>query len=196
MNNRRARIVGLIFVATVTLPMAVSADNVDGAPADVIMQFGHTHPQPGGAANNIVAPEEVTINKGGTVTFVVNGGFHGIAIYPVSKQTVREDITEDLCQGCTLTAANNQYFVTDGKGDLIIDTGANPPSNRVDDPLDRLLSAGNGAFLVGSTPTTEGTQVQYRFEKTGRFLVICTNRGHFIIAGMFGFINVVGGDLD
>jgi len=197
MSNRRSRIVGLMFAVTVTFPMAVATDTADAAPADVIVQFGHPQPQPGGAANNVVTPEEVFVHKGGTVTFLVNGGGHGIAIYPVRKKTGQEDIAEDLCQaGCDATTANTQYVVTDRKGDVIIDTGTNPPSNRVNDPLDRLLSAGDGAFLVGSTPTTEGTQIQYRFQKKGRFPAICTNRNHFINDKMFGFINVVGGDLD
>ena len=43
---------------------------------------------------------------------------------------------------------------------------------------------------------SRATQVQYRFEKTGRYLVICINRNHFINDGMFGFVDVVGGDLD
>ena len=46
-----------------------------------------------GAANQVLVPDETTIRKGGTVTFVVNGGGHGIAIYPVSKNTTRDDIT-------------------------------------------------------------------------------------------------------
>ena len=33
---------------------------------------------------HVVVPDEVTIAKGGTVTFMVNGGGHGVAIYPVS----------------------------------------------------------------------------------------------------------------
>src|SRR5207248_9465410 len=37
----------------------------------------------------------------GTVTFVVNGGGHGITIHPVSKNTTRADIAEDLCDGAT-----------------------------------------------------------------------------------------------
>jgi len=36
--------------------------------------------------------------------------------------------------------------------------------------------------------------VQYRFTKTGRYLVICMNRGHAINDWMFGFVNVVGDD--
>ena len=34
-----------------------------------------------------LTPEEVTVTKGGQVTFQVHGGGHGIAIYEVSKDT-------------------------------------------------------------------------------------------------------------
>ena len=31
---------------------------------------------------------------------------------------------------------------------------------------------------------------RYRFEKTGRYLVLCINRVHFLNDWMFGFVNV------
>lgn len=209
MDNSRSIIVGLVLAVTLAFPMVVSADKVDGAPAAVIVQFGQLPPQDPQPASHILVPNDVAINKGGIVTFEVNGGGHGIAIYPVSKDTVREDIEEDLCQGvpgaCFAAAtvtSNLRYLVTDGKGDLIIDTDTNPPSNRVDDPTDRLLYAGGPVFFTGrpaagpNPPLAPAPVVQYRFEKTGRFLVICINRNHFINDWMFGFVDVVGGDLD
>jgi hypothetical protein len=57
-----------------------------------------------------------------------------------------------------------------------------------------MFSAGVGVFLTGSTPTRGGTEVRYRFEKSGRYLVICINRSHYINDWMFGFVNVQGGD--
>ena len=54
---------------------------------------------PDNSASHFLLPDDVTIKKGGTVTFVVNGGGHGIAIHEVNKKTTREDIAEDLCQG-------------------------------------------------------------------------------------------------
>jgi plastocyanin len=205
MNNLRSLSVGLVLAVTLAVPMAVSSDQNDGAPADVIVQFGQNQfPQSPAPANHFLDPNDVTINKGGTVTFEINGGGHGIAIYPVSSKTDREDIEEDLCQPnpavCNpqlTTTSNLQYLVTDDKDDLIIDTGTNPPSNRVNDPTDRLLYAGGPVFFTGRAATgAAAPEVQYRFEKTGRYLVICINRNHFINERMFGFVNVVGGDLD
>ena len=46
---------------------------------------------------HVVVPDDVTIAKGETVTFMVNGGGHGLAIYPVSQHTTRADIIDGLC---------------------------------------------------------------------------------------------------
>jgi len=46
-----------------------------------------------------LTPEESTIQKGGEVTFQVHGGGHGLVIYPVSKNTVRDEIGQFMCAG-------------------------------------------------------------------------------------------------
>jgi hypothetical protein len=193
--------------------LALSVVSWTGAaqiPSDVVVHFGlNQFPQPApgapAAAFHVLVPDDVTIRKGGTVTFQVNGGGHGIAIYPVSRNTRREHIEEDLCPGgpggvCTGATANIRYVITDGKGDLVIDSDVNPPENRVNYQPHRLMAAGAGSFLTGAnplaTPPVPGNQVQYRFAKTGRFLVICMNRGHSLNDWMFGFVNVVGDDDD
>jgi hypothetical protein len=55
---------------------------------------------------------------------------------------------------------------------------------------------GGRQFLNGGTvpagPTSDGQLVTYRFLKTGRYLVICMNRTHFLNDWMFGFVNVTG----
>ena len=85
------------------------ADDKDKQQAvqDATVNFGQPQPQTpdpapvAAAVTHFLMPNDVTIHKGGTVTFVVNGGGHGIAIHPVSKKTTREDIAEDLCAGAT-----------------------------------------------------------------------------------------------
>jgi len=200
MNSRMSAAVGLVLAATLAMPMAVSAEQKDTAPSSVTVQFGQNQfPQDPAPANHVLDPNEVTIAKGGTVTFEINGANHGVVIYPVSFDTTRASIEAGLCQPDAATCnpqgtatSNMEYFIMGGNGELIIDTQTNPPSNRVDDPTDRLLYGGGPVYLTGRTadgaPTT---QVQYRFEKTGRYLVICMNRGHFINDRMFGFVNVV-----
>ena len=66
-----------------------------------------------------LTPEEVTILKGGQVTFQIHGGGHAFAIYEVSKDTTRDELGQFLCAGvdpatiadpalhvCNLSAAN------------------------------------------------------------------------------------------
>jgi plastocyanin len=88
MNHRAIPLV----IAALALPILLSAETsgqgIDKVPADVVVHFGDPV-NLAGAANQVVVPDDVTIRKGGTVTFVVNGAGHGIAIYPVSKDTTR-----------------------------------------------------------------------------------------------------------
>jgi plastocyanin len=181
-------------------------DDKNKAPQDAIVNFGDPVTL-AGAGNQVLVPDDTTISKGGTITFVVNGGGHGIAIYPVSKNTTREDITQQLCMHDPVTNAcvdpafaNADHTIRDGKDNVVIVTGTNPPFLRIDDPTDRLLATstqiGNlaGAFLTGTTATATGTLMQVRFAKTGRYLAVCMNRSHYLASWMFGFISVVGDD--
>lgn len=113
---------------------------------DAVVQFGHpVHPQPPAPDHHILDPNDVTIFKGGTVTFTMNGTGHGIAIYPVSKNTTRAHIAEDLCQGgagsqspdpATCNVANATaalpYTITDGDGRVVIDIAEFPTQRQVD----------------------------------------------------------------
>ena len=167
---------------------------------DAVVHFGHQQPQPeAGFAKHILDPNDVTIYKGGTVTFMMNGTGHGIAIYPVSKNTTRTDISEDLCQGgpevcnvANMTAAQ-PYTITDGDGNVVIAVAAFPAQRLVDSAPGLLFSAGGmpGTLLTGSTLTGLGNQVKYRFAEDGRYLVICINRVHSLNDWMFGFVDVV-----
>ncbi len=164
-----------------------------------------------------LTPEEVTVDKGGQVTFQVHGGGHAMAIYEVSKNTTRDDIGQLLCAGadpstiddpaahaCNLSQANanRQHMILDGKGDVVIVAAPNTtnahPDNRVWYEPARLMSAGGVQFLNGGTTDPTGTSatggqlITYRFLKTGRYLVHCMNRVHFLNDWMFGFVNVVG----
>jgi len=256
---------GMIVAGALGLAMAVALpvigrahdkDKDNKAPMDAVVQFAHlVSPAPAagslaGTLTHFLNPDDVTIAKGGTVTFVINNGGHGLAIYPVDKKTTRDDIAEDLCQGPAGTAesdraarftvcggpqANLNYDITDAKGDLIIRSGTNVQSPRLDDPTNRLLGTsgrvrtcgpgeseptcdssvlaanGAGGFLTGNVigiPASPGpppvaavaqaigNRIVYRFNKTGRYLVICMNRAHSLNDHMFGFVNVVGADDD
>jgi len=276
MKARRFVTVVAVLISVVAAITAVRAKDGDkdqaAASQTTIVNFGQPQlqtpdPAPVGAAvTHFLDPEEVTIQKGSSITFVVNGGGHGIAIHPVSKKTTRADIAEDLCDGnnneegkdraadrraraavCNATLKNMvtvndpatgndvttqvtgtenlKYTITDAKGDLIIDTGFNLTANnsnpvvlianpRVDDPDhtarhfatsgaapagESKVTAGNpaGATVTGSNAAgAPGNRFQVRFEKVGRYLVICMQRTHSLNDHMFGFVNVVGDDDD
>jgi len=164
-----------------------------------------------------LTPEEVTIKKGGEVTFQIHGGGHGFAIYEVSKDTTRDELGQFLCRGedpatiddpafhpCNLDALNAdaRHRIRDGHNDVVIVAQPNltnvHPDNRVWSPEGRFVSAGGQQFLNGGTipagPTSNGQLITYQFLKSGRYLVICMNRVHFLNDWMFGFVNVKGGD--
>jgi len=216
-SGRTILVVAAVFSLAAAFPMAHGQDNQDKGkhtppPRDIVVEFGQAQPQSADPVDtHILTPDDATVRVDGTVTFNVNGGGHGIAIYPVSRNTTREDISEDLCQGgaglCNAATgtANNAYMVVDGHQHLIIDTDAVANQPRIDDPSHRVLSTSGsipgqpvtaGAFLVGSTPNAVGNRIQIRFTKTGRYLVVCQNRAHLINDWMFGFVNVVEKDDD
>jgi len=154
--------------------------------------------------NHHMTPEETTILKDGEVRFEAHGGGHGFAIYEVSKDTTREDIGNFLCAGFdrSLPAAQHPcetgigsagvgalnaaaaHNVADGKGDVVLMVNTNPPDAQVLSAPGRLSL--NNAFANNAFMT-------YRFLKTGRYIVFCTTRSHFLNDWMFAFVNVVGG---
>ena len=205
--NNRAGLLSLVFGITIALSVAAVIEAQSQLLSDTtVINFGPTNSTapPMSAPLHVVVPDEVTIAKGETVTFMVNGGGHGLAIYPVSEHTTREDIIDGLCHtgpGCGLPASQGAFLVKDHKGDVIIDIPADttlPPI--FDIAPGRVFGAIGGIpgpFLNGAAglalPPAQGVRFQYKFEKTGRFLVICMNRVHSISDHMFGFVNVVGG---
>ena len=228
----------LIAAAVVALPVVSFADGKDSdgnerasAAANAQVDFGVLPTAPlgplpclqtgaiGGPADpcsyklHHLTPDEVTIAKGGQVTFQVHGGGHAMAIYPVSKSTTRDGIGQFLCAGadpatiadpanlnCNGSAANANaaHNVADGRGNIVYAVTANVtnahPDNRVWSEPGRLMSAGGQQFLNGGTipagATSNGQLVSYRFLKSGRYLVICMNRTHHLNDWMFGFVNV------
>src|SRR5712691_3696811 len=110
MNSRSRIVVGAALALTVAFPTIGRADDKESKVAkDWVVNFAQPLPQGSPAAvTHFLLPDDLTIQKGDTVTFVVNGGGHGIAIHPVSKKTTRNDIAEDLCQGPAGTAENDR----------------------------------------------------------------------------------------
>lgn len=205
--NIQAGLLSLVFGITTALSWTAVIEAQNQLLANTtVMNFGpiNSSAAPRSPALHVVVPDEVTIAKGETVTFMVNGGGHGVAIYPVSEHTTRADVIDGLCTtgpGCGLAVSQGAFLVEDDKGDVIIDIPADttlPPI--FDYAPGRVFGAIGGIpgpFLNGAAglaiPPAQGVRFQYKFEKTGRFLVICMNRVHLISDHMFGFVDVVGG---
>jgi hypothetical protein len=206
MNIRHALVgvVGAVCTAVVMLPITGSAQKGDlthhhPAATDAAVDFGVLPTAPLGPAPCVqspataiggptdpcaykihhLTPEEVTIFKGGQVTFQIHGGGHAFAIYEVSKDTTRDEVGQYLCAGfdpstianpalhvCNLLAsnANAEHVVLDGHNDVVIvaanvipppvtvpPTPVPHPDNRVWYEPGRLMSAGGHQFLNGGT---------------------------------------------
>jgi plastocyanin len=171
MNRRVILAIAAACSLAVAFPLRGTAkdkdkDDVDAnvvVQHDAVVQFGQGQPQGSPAAvTHFLDPDDVTVDEGGTVTFVVNGGGHGVALYRVDKKTTRADIAADLCQGppgtaendraaratvCNAAAgtANKAYQLTDADGDVVVEVPANVANNnpRVDDQ-DRTLLGTSG----------------------------------------------------
>lgn len=138
MTHRHAT---LVIAAAFTVAMAVPAigradDKGKGKDHDnkvvaeaVVVHFGQAQPQTpdaapvGAAVTHFLTPNDVTVKKGQAVNFVVNGGGHGIAIHSVSKNTTREDIAQDLCDGAT---AENADPILDRRARAAVCNGTAP----------------------------------------------------------------------
>jgi hypothetical protein len=190
MNSRSRIVVGAVLALIVAFPTVGRADDKEKqAASGAVVHFGQPQPQTpdpapvGIAVTHFLLPDDVTIRKGGTVTFVVNGGGHGIAIHRVSKNTTRDEIAEDLCQGgandadrrgraavCNGTAKtlvnvngtnvlvtgtqNLDYSITDGKDNLIIHTGFN------------LTAANSSPVVIIDNPRVDDTEHSARLLAT------------------------------
>jgi plastocyanin len=212
MRGRSLLSVATLLFVSASVGIAVTAKDGDKDKPmpnaqEVIVDFGV--PGAAGAANHFLVPDEVDVSKGGTVVFRVNGGAHGVSVYAVDKHTSREDIQAGLCPvrtACDATFIAADHIVVDAHGDTVLQTGTNPPFQRVDD-AGRVLVATTaqtadgvpGRFHQGvpvSAATPGNEQIRIKFLKKGRYLAICMNRAHSINDWMFGFINVGGDDDD
>src|SRR5882672_3212261 len=101
MKSRSRIVFGAALALTLALPVLGRADGKDGKDNDRpakewTVNFGQPQPQAAAPvpvqATHFLTPNDLTIVKGDSVTFVVNGGMHGIAIHPVARKTTRADI--------------------------------------------------------------------------------------------------------
>ena len=108
MKSRSWIVFGAALALTVALPVighGKDGKDNDRPAKEWTVNFGQPQPQTpdpapvGAAVTHFLDPNDLTIVKGDSVNFIVNGGGHGIAIHPVAKGTTRAQIAEDLCDG-------------------------------------------------------------------------------------------------
>jgi plastocyanin len=187
-----------VVLVSAAVGTAVRAGSKDGdtdkdkavAVQNVVVDFGQPQPQGAvAAATHFLQPVggkpdgEATISKGGTVTFRVNGGGHGVSVYRVSKNTTRADIIavgspDGLCPtrsaaSCGTAFANLAHVIRDGEGEIVVDAGANPPFARVDD-AERIL-VGTAALIPDGVVNGVQTQVAGIFAQGTNAVATPTN---------------------
>ena len=133
MKSRSSIVFGAALALTLALPVIGHGKDNDRPAKEWTVHFGQPQPQTpdpapvGAAVTHFLAPNDLTIVKGDSVNFVVNGGGHGIAIHPVSKKTTRADIAEDLCDGNNNekdeTNPDNQQAIADRRARAAVCNG-------------------------------------------------------------------------
>jgi hypothetical protein len=145
---------------------------ISGPRANATVSFGQwqTSPaldrfpnvSPRTANTHEVLPNQVRIEKGGAVNFVI-GGFHEPTVYGNGTQP-------------TAINVNN----------IVPSTGTPAGVPLINDPANRVYRG-----LDPSLQTQDRVEV-VRFDAPGTYLVICAVRPHFVNDGMYGFVRVVG----
>jgi plastocyanin len=153
-----------------TAPGASLAEK-NNSPLSATVRFGNDtvgspfpppsgHDQSGHGRDNLI-PRTVVIDQGGTVTFVIGGPVHQVAIY--------KDGTTPEQVGLAGLAPKA------GCGPAPYIPGTNDP---------------NFIKVLGQPPCAGGpTTVSQKFDNPGRYLVICSFLPHFNV-GMYGWVEV------
>ena len=128
MNSRRmtSLVIAAIALGLALVPLTASMNN--DASLDIIVHLGDPAAL-AGAANQVVVPDDATIRKGGT-------------------QLCVHDPATNACIDPAF--ANADHTIRDGTDNVIIETGENPPFQRIDDPTDRLFATSIQIDTAGS----------------------------------------------
>src|SRR5262249_15790850 len=158
---RRVLTAAAVLLVSVAVGTALQARGKDSdkdkdkenvaAGQDATVQFAQPQPNPAGPTTHFLLPDDVTIAKGRTVTFVVNGAAHGIAIHRVSKNTTREDIAEDLCQGPAGTAESDRAAratVCNNAAVTTVVINGTPTTITGSQNLDYMITDGDGNLII------------------------------------------------
>lgn len=176
--------VAILFCIGLTASLAM-ADEDERQSVAVAFGRGLNTAQQGNVVNHVILPNDVKINQGGVVHFLV-AGFHQPTVY--KPGTRPEDIIPGT--GTFINDATNRFYLGINPAGGPLNTPATPIV-----PADTRSNAQNRVESVGF-PATEGVVngvVVSPKAEPGIYLVICNVRQHFQ-TGMFGFVEVKAKD--
>ena len=183
MKRRTLSMICVAMVSCVGLTASRGmADEDERQSVTVAFGRGLNTAQQGNVVNNVMLPNDVEINQGGVVHFLV-AGFHQPTVY--KPGTKPEDIVVPPT-GTFINDPNNRFYLG-----IAPAGGPPPPTPATADPS----NARNRVESVGF-PATEGVVggvVVSPKAEPGVYLVICNVKQHFQ-TGMFGFIEVKAAD--
>jgi hypothetical protein len=162
------------------------ADGDERQSVTVAFGRGLNTAQQGNVVNNVMLPNDVKINQGGVVHFLV-AGFHQPVVY--KPGTKPEDIVVPAT-GTFINDPNNRFYLGPNPAGGPLNTPATPVV-----PGDTRSNAQNRVESVGF-PAAEGIVggiVVSPKADPGVYLVICNVKQHFQ-TGMFGFVEVKAAD--
>ena len=176
MKRRTLSMISVAILSCVGLTASRGmADEDEQQSVTVAFGRGLNTAQQNNVVNNVMLPNDVKINQGGVVHFLV-AGFHQPVVY--KPGTKPEDIAVPAT-GTFINDPTNQFYL--GISPAGVSTN---PSN-----------AGNRVESIGFPETdgiVNGVVVSHKAEP-GVYLVICNVKQHFQ-NGMFGFIEVTAED--
>jgi hypothetical protein len=172
-----------VFGIGLTASLAV-ADEDERLSVSVAFGRGLNTAQVGNTVNEVMLPNDIKVNQGGVVHFLV-AGFHQVVVY--KPGTEPKDIVVPAT-GTFINDPTNQFYLginpAGGPGNTQA-TPANPIATGSDtrsNARNRVESVGFPASVGIGTPPSEKAE-------PGLYLVICNVRQHFL-DGMFGFVEV------
>jgi hypothetical protein len=175
----------ILFGIGLTASLAM-ADEDKRLSVPVAFGRGLNTAQQGNTVNHVILPDEIKLNQGGVVQFLV-AGFHQVVVY--KPGTKPEDIVVPAA-GTFINDPTNEFYHGINPAGGPGNTQATP-ANPIVAGSDTRSNARNRVESVGF-PATQGVVggvVVSPKAEPGTYLVICNVREHFN-DGMFAFVEV------
>jgi plastocyanin len=161
-------------------PLATATVTFGAWPTDPPLDRNRNNPSPLTQNVHQLIPNEVTIQTGGTVSFIIAGA-HQVAVYANGVQP-----------GDIRTTPDFLVSPAGGGPPILIDDSRHRIYRGLDFTTLPILGIPPAALPPPASPQflTDRVEVVH-FSKPGRYLVICTIVFHFLADRMYGFVSVL-----